>query len=598
VEHSYQEVARGLAGHHYDMRLELHGNFEDGIWLEQVVDKAELDTSRALWQLAIQLHPDYQPIDWQTDMLSGFRWSAKSRSEQQFARHTGNLGADPIRPMEFGRLLHLPRMALLVQLYPKLRKRVLTECQAQILDFAAANPVGKGIQWACALDVAIRTANLVLTHWLLRAPSIRQSVSRKFEQTLAEIIHRHGMFLRANMRFNAGNTGNHYLGEVTGLLFASNYFSPTHEVLDWEQCALQALQREVPRQFYTDGGHFEGSTSYHGFCTELLVWCLALGHQNRVGVALPDHVYQRAGRALDLLEHVRTPSGGIVQFGDNDSARLFLLIPQGDLLDFASARTRYLHLDGISEHESRAYFDEDVLDYRGVVNLRVEHTTEWQLLSAVAGSDYPSRLRASAVAQPQPSLPREPRLPGKWPHQATTSFPADGDLREGLRISCFPESGVYVARSPRLFLAVSAHTNPAQKLNLSHNHNDKLGVELYLDGRPVLIDPGSYVYTPLPDMRDAFRCSAAHNVPVVEGEEQNRLVDTFLSYPDARCKVLEAGEDYLLLELCYRDIRQQRLIEIERQCVRITDFCNRPFRQNWNALPWISPGYGKLRQQP
>jgi hypothetical protein len=191
-----------------------------------------------------------------------------------------------------------------------------------------------------------------------------------------------------------------------------------------------------------------------------------------------------------------------------------------------------------------------------------------------------------------------PATVAKMPFKATRSFSSRGDLCSSLAIHCYSDSGLYFAISDALYLVLSAHTNPGQKLNLSHSHNDKLGLELYIDGSAVLTDPGSYLYTPLVHLRDRFRSVVAHNTLQIEGVEQNRFVDSFVSYPDARCELIDLTANAIELALTYRGVRQRRRVEISACAVTVTDSCNKPFRQSWNDFPWESPGYGKLRCRP
>jgi hypothetical protein len=57
----------------------------------------------------------------------------------------------------------------------------------------------------------------------------------------------------------------------------------------------------------------------------------------------------------------------------------------------------------------------------------------------------------------------------------------------------------------------------------NHKHNDLLGFEYHVEGTPLLVDPGSYVYTSDPDARNLFRRTASHNTLSIDGEEQNEI---------------------------------------------------------------------------
>jgi hypothetical protein len=58
-----------------------------------------------------------------------------------------------------------------------------------------------------------------------------------------------------------------------------------------------------------------------------------------------------------------------------------------------------------------------------------------------------------------------------------------------------------------------------------HAHNDQLSVVVHAGGRPLIIDPGTGVYTSDPVVRDRFRGTAAHATLIVDGAEQSPLLD-------------------------------------------------------------------------
>jgi hypothetical protein len=86
----------------------------------------------------------------------------------------------------------------------------------------------------------------------------------------------------------------------------------------------------------------------------------------------------------------------------------------------------------------------------------------------------------------------------------------------------FTDAGWYVMRNGRDCVVISCGPN-GQNGNGGHGHNDKLSFTLCLDGRDVIVDPGTFVYTPAPVLRNLFRSTASHNTVMVNGIEQNRF---------------------------------------------------------------------------
>jgi hypothetical protein len=115
------------------------------------------------------------------------------------------------------------------------------------------------------------------------------------------------------------------------------------------------------------------------------------------------------------------------------------------------------------------------------------------------------------------------------------------DLREGLQLEAFRHFGLYLYRSPRLYLAVRC--GPLGKRGGAHAHNDQLGFELAIDGEDWVSDPGSYVFAAAPTWRNAYRSVDAHSAPRLQGREPGRLDRGFFRLGDskARCVAFDPG---------------------------------------------------------
>ena len=64
----------------------------------------------------------------------------------------------------------------------------------------------------------------------------------------------------------------------------------------------------------------------------------------------------------------------------------------------------------------------------------------------------------------------------------------------------------------------------------AHAHADALSFQLWVDGRPLVVDPGAFTYEPGPD-RDWFRSTAAHSTVSFGGRDQFELWGPFRSGP-------------------------------------------------------------------
>jgi len=85
------------------------------------------------------------------------------------------------------------------------------------------------------------------------------------------------------------------------------------------------------------------------------------------------------------------------------------------------------------------------------------------------------------------------------------------------------DSGIYAMSSPGAQLFIDA--GPQGALSGGHGHADALSIQLAMEGRAVLIDPGTYCYV-CPE-RDRFRGTAAHNTLQVDGRDQAQPAGPF-----------------------------------------------------------------------
>jgi uncharacterized heparinase superfamily protein len=82
----------------------------------------------------------------------------------------------------------------------------------------------------------------------------------------------------------------------------------------------------------------------------------------------------------------------------------------------------------------------------------------------------------------------------------------------------FEDGGLYIMRTPAIYLLSVCHRIGVRGLG-PHKHNDWLSFELCVEGRPVIVDPGTFCYADS-TLRRLFRSTAYHNTVVVDGEEQ------------------------------------------------------------------------------
>ncbi len=384
------------------------------------------------------------PIDWHVDPVSGYRWPKKRFTELKNSRPLGS-GADIKWPWELSRMQHLPTLGKAYRLTGN--ERYAREAIGQITHWIDDNPCPNGVNWMCAMDVAIRIMNVAWGYLLVRDSA---AVSQKFRSQLAVSLMQHGQYILFNLEYSIADdgsimTGNHYLADIVGLLHLGLLCPEFKAAAEWRSVGLRALTEEMERQVHPDGSDYESSVAYHRLVLELFTAGALLCHIHQVPLA--KSFWDRLERMYEFVLYVTRPDGKAPLVGDSDDGRLFVLSDYGktDRTDF-----RYLLSIGA------------VLFNRSDMMMRAGDFSEdgfWLL--GPAGLDVFESLNNDS-----------------------------GDLPT-VR---FPQGGFYVMRKATSYLLASCGTVGTGGQG-NHKHNDLLSFELCAGDKAFIVDPGTYCYT-------------------------------------------------------------------------------------------------------
>lgn len=431
----------------------------------------------------------YEPIDWHCDFKSGYRWNPGA-----FHRHIsyGHIkGVDIKVPWELSRFQHLSTLG---QAYVLTKNRKYAdEFQNQILDWIEHNKTGFGVNWECTMDVALRAANwLVAQEYFLDHKVFFNGFWREFYTSIYE----HGNFIFKHLENHGGFTDNHYISDLVGLFFIAVYCPFFKESKRWREFAVKELSKEIKKQVYSDGCNFEASTSYHRLVLELLFYAELLG--NRAGIEFPEDYQKLVRKMFEFSLYGIKPNGRLPQVGDNDNGR-FLIFNKKSILNH-----QYLLSLGAVYYKDPLLkvfdFDEEAL---------------W--IFGEAGKEIYNKL----------SFRKKP-----------------------IGSKGFQNVGWYIMRHNNNYCFISCGPN-GQNGRGGHAHNDKLSFELMLNGEEIIIDPGTYVYTPSFDWRNKFRSTSFHNTVQIDDIEQNDISkDLFLMKQGVECRTdrFEETEGMIVFE--------------------------------------------------
>ena len=354
VENSYFAKIRGIHGKKFEQKHNIEKIDIKGEWLKKIIPDFFVEKSKKYWQ---QIVNPYNPIDWQLDFKSGYRWNAKLKSEKAVEVIGKIEGADIKLPWELSRMYHLLQLAFFSLLTTDKNKYII-EFKNQVLDFVSANPIGYGVNWACTMEVAIRAVNFLLSYDIFREIDRDNILDEEFNEIFYKTIKEHESFIINNLEWSDYCTTNHYLANICGLIFIACYIGNT-KLLDF---AYKEFLSELDKQFYNDGGNFEDSTYYHRLSCEMLTLSFAVLSRFK---KLPEKYIKKIFKMGEFLSILIKDDYTLPQFGDNDSGRFVKLTPCGNFR-YVEEMKKYLNLKEFFKvynyRPNEEYWIEDVLN--------------------------------------------------------------------------------------------------------------------------------------------------------------------------------------------------------------------------------------------
>jgi hypothetical protein len=435
----------------------------------------------------------YRPIDWYLDPIAHSRFPRGVELSAWDLERMRPGRADIKLPWELARCQH---WAVLGQAYRLTGDdRYAVEIARELRDFMDANPIGTAVNWACTMDVALRAVSWAVGLELVRSCP---ALGLDFWRTAYEALFDHGAFIEGHLENTYEVTSNHFLSNVVGLFFLSAVFCDLPRGRTWDRRCRSWLIQELRIQVLPDGADYESSVPYHRFVTEMFLGSIRLA--DCAGEPLPESFTDEVQRMMAFLAAVLRPDGLMPQVGDADDGRLHVLSEYGHWRPQDAS-----HLFGAAASVFR----------NGAWLAHAGESGRWE--SEWWGLD------PAAV----PSVP---------PSEA----PA---MRH------FPQAGLTVMRPGRDYLLITNGMVGTAGFG-NHKHNDLLAFEYHVDGQPVIVDPGSYVYTSDPAARNLFRSTMLHSTLSVDGEEQNEIRPEWLfrMFEKAHPEHLAVREDADTLE--------------------------------------------------
>lgn len=466
---------------------------------------------------------EINPIDWHKDFISGHKWEkGKFYADYKCVDSTG--GYDIKVVWELNRCHHLLWLAEAYSLTHD--RKYSKEIVEQISDWIDNNPLMYSINWTCSMDVSIRAVN-----WMYAVGIIIDSgdIDDSFSQKVYNSLFEHLFFIVNNLEKTIPYSGNHYLSDLVGLLFVSSIFPENFFARRCFNFAFKEFKREALIQISNDGTNYEHSISYHRLVAELFIFSYAL--LKRLNHKLPAAITDRFEKMIDYIAAYTKRSGLSPLIGDNDNGRLLPFAPR---------------------------------DFR-------RHEYMCSLWSALIGKNYAAHQKITAESLYASAGLYGIRTENRSYQEKHTALYQDNKLA----IAKSDDIELIVTNSPfSLKRCVSTGAKGG-----THTHPDALSFDLSFGGEDYIVDPGTYVYTSNPSLRNRLRSTTNHSTVVIDNLNQTDFDETnvFVQTNYIEGRILSVNEPAKAITGSYQfnngcvSYSHKRTFEIYGNKVLITD---------------------------
>ncbi len=387
-------------------------------------------------------------------------------------------------------------------------KHYYYQFKTMVTDWITRNPLLYGINWTSGMDVSIRASNWIVACNLFGRIFFHDHA---FCLKVSVSLSNHLGYINHLLWYSTPN--NHKVSHYCGLLLLALSFSSKRGKPRAIRKAISGIEACMSTQVFVDGTNFEHAIPYHRLVLEMFGFTTLIAQNNQLTFSAA--YYQQLFKMFEFTAACIDRNGNAPQIGDNDSGH-------------------FLIWDPANEH-----------DYRYLLSLGeaiFTHTFAWQ----PKNNDN----RLSFSNKESIHLAAYHIIPQK-----------QNDLL------AFEEGGYYMLKNNLFHLVVFCPSC----ISGGHRHFDSGSFTLSYKGTPIIVDPGSYVYTGDLKTRCAFRDYYSHNLYVEKGY-QNPADSYFGIKTDRTCRVIQHSQTELVFETeLSKDTKIQRQFQLTPHALHIND---------------------------
>ncbi|PKR77808.1 hypothetical protein CEY16_07720 [Halalkalibacillus sediminis] len=330
----------------------------------------------------------------------------------------------------------------------------------QLESWLQNNSYSFGSHYKCGQEATLRMINAIIAFEIFKSYKL---TSKKDELNIKKLIE--GSYKKVLSNFFYAHKcikNNHTLTEIVGLIIGAWSCNDQKRL----KKAYELLDKEIQKQFLSDGGYIQYSFNYQRFALQILELVMKISEKTQL--AISDRSKSLIRNSATLMYQMQDESGDVPNFGSNDGALIFPVTTCG-YRDFrAVVNTIFVLVDSKRVYNPGDY-DEELLWF---------------------GDKRLEEIPVSIMEKES---------------------------------SAFNASGFYSLRTDTSFIMTALqnfNTRPAQM--------DQFHIDLWHKGKNIFCDSGTYSYAT--DIGKEMALTAAHNTVKVDGKEQMKKFGPFLIY--------------------------------------------------------------------
>lgn len=340
---------------------------------------------------------------------------------------------------------------------------------SKIENWIDTNPINQGPNWKCSQEISLRIFNwMYILTFYKNSNALTESLWSKIQNVIYWSLHH----IYQHIDFSRiAVRNNHAITETLALAVSEQLFPFIPETKKWSNKGRLWLEQEIDYQVYNDGTFLQFSMNYNRVLVQLLSLGIAITEKNNKPFS--KIIYSKAYKTLNFLfQCMQIENGFLPNYGANDGA-LFFPLSDSNYRDYRpQLNTLHKILTGVNLFE----------------NKELQEDSSWVINSINTHFNFKKLIQQTGAI-------------------------------------IFEKGGYFICRTEYSFTFIRCGIHKDRP-----SHADNLHIDVWVKGKNILRDSGTYKYNTDKDIANYFFGTSGHNTVIVDNFSQMLKGSRFIWY--------------------------------------------------------------------